>query len=73
MYCLRNNADSASDYIAWNERQINEKWPGRDMEGRAPSFILELLWHLCGVKENKKTLSKESLSLDLDLNSGPPE
>jgi hypothetical protein len=40
------------------------------MEGRAPSFILELLWHLCGVKKNKKSLSKENLSPDLDLNSG---
>jgi hypothetical protein len=36
---LLNDAVGKSDYIAWNERMINERWSGMDMEGSGRDLI----------------------------------
>jgi hypothetical protein len=37
--CLFNDAVSSSDFIASNDRMINEKWIGKDVEGSGRGII----------------------------------
>jgi hypothetical protein len=74
VYGLFNDAVSSSDYIAWNDRMINERWIGKDVEGSGrglieasiPVFFLEEL------RKTTENLSGKPLS-GPRLNPGTPE
>jgi hypothetical protein len=75
LYILCNIFNDALDYIASDDRVINEWWFVKDLEvgGRGLSFKLLSSIRLEERKDNTKILSQDNRSPGRDLNPVPPE